>query len=73
MSCFHAPLFFSFNYLIFLTAGNATLALEQEKLCQRDHGPFKFAWLQHYCLTSITNCHCTFGLAVPAFCMPFPA
>jgi len=51
VSCFHVPLFFSSNYLVFLTAGDTPLPLEQERLCHRDHGPFK-----HCCPTSITNC-----------------
>lgn len=74
VSFFHAPLFFSFNYLMFLTAGNTPLPLEQEQLCHRDHGRFKV----HVVTTLMSHfyhklCHCTSGLVISAFCVPFPA
>lgn len=74
VSCSHAPLFFSFNYLMFSAAGNTPLPLGLEQLCHRDQGPFKVrvvtTLLSHF---YHKQCHCTSGLAVPVFCMPFPA
>lgn len=72
--CFHAPLLLSFNDLMFSAAGNIPLPLELEQLCHRDQGPFKV----HVVTTLLSHfyhkqCHCTSGLAVPVFCMPFPA
>lgn len=57
---FHAPLFFSFNYLMFLTAGNTTTTTARpsnKSNCVTEIVvPLKFMWIQDCCPISITNC-----------------
>lgn len=73
---FHAPLFFSFNYLMFLTAGNTTTTTahpwNKSNCVTEIIVPLKFMCIQDCCPISITNC-VTAHLVWPCLLSPCPS